>query len=79
MKFNVKAALAGLATAAVVGGGLVAIGATPAFAAQSAPPWEFDANATGYGQIAFYNANGDQVTSGTNLSSPFQYAIGNHS
>jgi hypothetical protein len=45
-------------------------------AAGSNPPWEPDANAaTPYGNIVFYNAAGNEVTSGTNLSSPFAYAV----
>jgi hypothetical protein len=40
--------------------------------AQSTPPWEPDPNALG--TISFYNAAGDQVTSGTSLSFLFNYA-----
>src|SRR5271165_571011 len=40
------------------------------------PPWEPDANAAlPYGNVVFYDANGNEVTSGTNLSSPFAYAV----
>jgi hypothetical protein len=47
-----------------------------AFAAGTAPAWEPDSNAAApYGNVIFYDANGDQVTSGTNLASPFAYAV----
>jgi hypothetical protein len=70
-----KAAMAGLLTATIAGAGVVALAGT-AFAAPSAPAWEYDANATApYGNITFYDAAGDQVTSGTNLASPFAYAV----
>jgi hypothetical protein len=47
----------------------------------SAPPWEPDAyqnadGATGYGNLVFYDANGDQITGGTNLSDPWGYMAG---
>jgi Bacterial Ig-like domain (group 3) len=77
VKFKIKAALAGVAgaaTLALTGAGLLAI-AAPAYA--SAPPYEPDANsAPPYGNIVFYNANGQEVTSGTSLTNPFAYAIG---
>jgi hypothetical protein len=45
-------------------------------ASGTAPPWEPDGNAAApYGNITFYNASGDQVTSGTNLANPFAYAV----
>jgi hypothetical protein len=78
VKFNLKAAMAGVAGAATLAfaaGGLVSL-AAPAYAAPSAPPYEPDSNsAPPYGNIIFYNANGQEVTSGTSLSSPFAYAI----
>jgi len=75
MKPRLRAAAAGVLTAAIAGGGLLAF-ASPAFAAQSAPPWEVDAaSAPPYGNLTFYDAAGDQVTSGTNLSSPFAYVV----
>ncbi|MGO9558891.1 MAG: Ig-like domain repeat protein [Acidimicrobiales bacterium] len=40
------------------------------------PPWEPDANAAPpYGNLVFYAADGKEVTSGTNLSSPFAFAV----
>jgi hypothetical protein len=76
VKFKLKTALSGAVTAAVVGGGFLAF-APAASAAQTAPPWEPDgANAAPYGNIAFYDANGVQVTSGTNLNAPFAFAVG---
>ena len=40
------------------------------------PPFEPDANtAPPYGNLVFYDANGNQVTSGTNLNTPFAYAV----
>ncbi|MGA2530744.1 MAG: Ig-like domain repeat protein [Acidimicrobiales bacterium] len=75
MKPVLKAAAAGLLTAAIAGAGLLGL-AGAAFAAGSAPPFEPDAGAASYGSIAFYDAAGNQVTSGTNdLSNPFQYAV----
>jgi hypothetical protein len=75
VKSFLKATMAGLLTAAIAGAGVVGLAGT-AFAAQSAPPFEFDANsAAPYGNITFYNAEGDQVTSGTNLASPWAYAV----
>ncbi|MGD1011237.1 MAG: Ig-like domain repeat protein [Acidimicrobiales bacterium] len=74
-KRSLKVAVAGLLTAAIAGGGLLAIAST-AFAATTAPPWEPDTNAAApYGNLTFYNSNGVQVTSGTNLSSPFAYVV----
>ena len=75
MKPILKAAMAGLLTAAIAGGGLLGL-AGMSFAAASAPSWEPDANAAApYGNLTFYDANGDQVTSGSNLASPFAYAV----
>ncbi|MGA2530747.1 MAG: Ig-like domain repeat protein [Acidimicrobiales bacterium] len=46
------------------------------FAGSSAPPFEPDAGAASYGSLAFYDAAGNQVTSGTgDLSSPFAYVV----
>jgi Bacterial Ig-like domain (group 3) len=76
VKFKIKAVMAGVAGAATLafaGAGLLTF-ASPAFA--SAPPYEPDTNsAPPYGNIVFYNANGQEVTSGTSLTSPFAYAI----
>lgn len=75
MKRNFKAVLAGLVTATVAGGGLL-MSATPSFAASTAPPWEPDTNAAApYANIAFYDASGNEVTSGTNLTNPFAFAV----
>ncbi len=76
MKFKIlKATLAGAVTAAFAGGGIIAM-AGAASAAPNAPSWEPDTNAASpYGNVAFYDANGVQVTSGTNLASPFAYAV----
>ncbi|MFZ2058881.1 MAG: Ig-like domain repeat protein [Acidimicrobiales bacterium] len=76
MKPFLKAAMAGLLTAAIAGGGLLGL-ATASFAAGSAPTWEPDTNAaTPYGNVTFYDAAGNQVTSGTgDLSSPFAYVV----
>ncbi len=53
---------------------MVGVGAS--FAAGTAPSWEPDANAAApYGNITFYDANGNEVTSGTNLTSPFAYVV----
>jgi hypothetical protein len=77
VKFRLKTAISGLAAAAVVGGGMLAMASSAAYAAQTAPSWEPDADsAAPYGNIAFYDANGVQVTSGTNLAAPFAYAAG---
>ena len=53
------------------------VGVSASFAAQSAPPWEPDANAAApYGSLSFYDAAGNQLTSGTgDLSSPFAYVV----
>ena len=51
------------------------VGVSAASGPQS-PAWEADANAAPpYGNVVFYDANGNQVTSGTNLTSPFAYAV----
>ena len=40
------------------------------------PPWEPDASAAApYGNLTFYDASGNPVTSGTSLSSPFSYVV----
>lgn len=77
VKFKLKTALSGVAAAAIVGGGFLALAPASFAAGPTAPSWEPDANsAPPYGNIAFYDANGVAVTSGTNLSSPFAYAVG---
>ena len=75
MKPILKAAVAGLLTAAIAGGGVLGL-AGASFAAGSAPAWEPDGNAAApYGNLTFYDANGNEVTSGTNLTSPFSYVV----
>jgi hypothetical protein len=74
VKIKLKAGLSAALVAAFAGAGLVSL-AAPAYAA-SAPTWEPDGNAAPpYGNIALYDANGVSVTSGTNLSNPFAYAV----
>ena len=76
-----RAALAGVATTGVVASSLLAF-ASPSYAGgYTAPPWEPDAyqntgGASGYGSLVFYDANGDQITSGTNLANPWAYIAG---
>jgi IPT/TIG domain len=57
-------------------GAPIVLGSTPAHAAGTAPPWEPDGNAAPpYGNIVFFDANGIPVSKGTNLNSPFAYAV----
>ena len=78
MKPILKAAMAGLLTAAIAGGGLLGL-ASASFAAGSAPAWEPDGNAAPpYGNLTFYDANGNPVTSGTSLEQPFRLCRGRH-
>ena len=77
MKFKRKTLMAGAATAAlaVAGGGLLA-SAGAAFAGGAAPAWEPDGNAAApYGSLFFYNAAGQQITSGNNLNNLFQFVV----
>jgi hypothetical protein len=67
----IKALVAGAALAVVAGGSVLL--ANPASAA--APGWEPDANGGGYGTISFYDAAGNQVSGGNNLSHLFDYAV----
>ena len=71
-----KAAVAGSLTVAIVGGGVLGL-AGASFAAGSAPAWEPDGNAAApYGNLTFYDSNGNEVTAGTgDLSSPFAYVV----
>ena len=68
-------------SAVLTGISLVALGAplmvgVSAASGPTNPPWEPDANAAPpYGNLVFYAANGEEVTSGTNLSSPFAFAV----
>src|SRR4051812_13855049 len=66
-----KVVTAAVAAAALSGGLLLAAG--PA-AAAAAPAWEPDVSGNG-GTVSFYDAAGAQVTSGTNLSHLFDYAV----
>jgi hypothetical protein len=73
-----KSLLAGIGTLAIAGASTLGLAGT-AFAGTgggtSNPAWEPDPNsASPYGNIVFYDANGNVVTSGTNLSSLFTYA-----
>jgi hypothetical protein len=63
-----KIAVAGLLAAATVGGSFL-LGASPAMAAT--PSFEPDPNSLG--SVVFYNAAGNIVTSGTDLSNAFSY------
>lgn len=63
MKLRLKSALAGAAALAIAGGGLVVTAGT-AYAA--APAWEPDPNARG--AVVFYDAAGNVLTGGSNLS-----------
>ena len=47
-----------------------------AHAAGSAPQWEADPQSASYGQVVFYDANGNMVTSGTDYNNPFAWAVG---
>ena len=74
MKNIVKAAMAGAATLAIAGGGLMGLGGA-AHAAVTQPAWEPDPLAAApYGNLVFYDTAGNVVTSGTNLSHLFDYA-----
>ena len=73
MKLKLRSAIAGVATLAIAGGGLLSL-ATAASAAPTTPPWEPDANsAAPYGNVVFYDSAGNVVTSGTNLNHLFDY------
>jgi hypothetical protein len=70
---SVSAVLSSFVVPLALGSGVAA--ASPA--APVAPSWEPDASAAPpYGNIVFYNSKGLEVTSGTNLNSPFAYAVG---
>ncbi|MEN3310123.1 MAG: hypothetical protein V7603_6325 [Micromonosporaceae bacterium] len=66
MKIRIRSVLAG-AAALVVAGGILVGGGTAAYAAVT-PGWEPDAAALG--SIAFYDANGNPVTSGSLATPP---------
>ena len=71
-----SAALAAISLLALGAPLIVGVGAS--FATGTAPAWEPDANAAApYGNLTFYDANGNEVTSGTNLASPFSYVVAN--
>ncbi|MCU1657296.1 MAG: hypothetical protein JWO57_1952, partial [Pseudonocardiales bacterium] len=67
----IKAAIAGAIVLAFAGGGVL-LGATSASAAT--PAFEPDPNASN-GSITFYDASGNVITSGNNLSHLFDYAV----
>ncbi len=60
---------------ALLSAAVAATAAAPSFGAGTAPAWEPDGNAASYGQIVFYDANGDVVTSGTDYNNPFAFAV----
>src|SRR5208283_1125619 len=68
-------------SAVLTGIALLALGAPPMIGLSAAsgptnPPWEPDGNAASpYGNVVFYDASGNEVTSGTNLSNPFAFAV----
>jgi hypothetical protein len=70
MKFNLRSAISGAAVLAIAGGILASAAGT---ALAATPSWEPDPNAVG--TLTFYNAAGQVVTSGTNLSHLFDYAL----
>ena len=71
-----SAALAAISLFALGAPLIVGVGAS--FATGTAPAWEPDANAAApYGNLTFYDADGNEVTSGTNLASPFSYVVAN--
>ncbi|MDE3205584.1 MAG: Ig-like domain repeat protein [Acidobacteriota bacterium] len=49
---------------------------TAAHAAGTAPAWEPDPSSASYGQVVFYDANGNVVTSGSDYNNPFAWAVG---
>ena len=72
-----SAVLTGISLLALGASLMVGVGAS--FAAATAPPWEPDGNAAApYGNVTFYDANGNQVTSGTSLSQPVRLRRGRH-
>ena len=69
-----SAVLAGISLLAL--GVPLIVGVAASSATGTAPAWEPDGNAAApYGNVTFYDASGDQVTSGANLASPFAYAV----
>jgi len=73
-----KAAMTGLLTVAMAGGGLLALSSSAFATGPTAPAWEADGNAAPpYGNLTFYDASGNPVTSGTDLNSPFAYVVAN--
>lgn len=67
-----------MATGAVslAAGGILVLGSGAAFAG-TAPAWEPDAQTPApYAGIVFYDANGNEITSGNNFSDLFAYAAG---
>jgi hypothetical protein len=79
VKAILKSAVAGAATLAIAGAGLIASVSTPASAAgATAPAWEPDTigNPAPYGGLTFYDTNGNIATSGSSLTNLFAYAVG---
>jgi hypothetical protein len=65
-----------VALAAVVLSVLAPVAVGVSTAAPTAPPWEPDGNAGApWANVVFYDASGNQVTSGTDLTTPFAYAV----
>ena len=64
MKLRLRSAVVGVTALTIAGGGLAGM-ATSAFAA-GPPPWEPDPNTLG--SVLFYDAAGNQLTGGTNVS-----------
>jgi hypothetical protein len=74
-RWVMSAALAAMTGASAIAWVPPLIGVSAA-AGPTAPPWEPDANAAApYGNLTFYNSAGTKVTSGSDLSSPFAYAV----
>ncbi len=69
-------AAAGISVAAALLSVVAPIAVSWSSAASSSPPWEPDPGAAPpYGNLVLYDANGNQVTSGTDLSDPFAYVV----
>ncbi len=75
MTINIRKTLAGSAALLASASGVLVLGGV-AHAAPTPPPWEPDVQspAPPYGTLGFYDANGNEVTSGTGLDQLFSYA-----
>jgi len=71
MKLNLRRAISSASVLAIAGGVLAASAGIAS--AATTPPWEPDTQAIG--TLTFYNSAGAVVTSGTNLSHLFDYAV----